>query len=185
MKWLTVVLGVGLVGPAFAAATGRVEGPDGAPIAGAQVCEQIPGSPDHCVDADAQGYYRMPDALRTSVTIRARGFLPRTVDAVPQNLPVRLQRAAILMVNVFDAATGTAVASGRVMIDTPSGRRLGDFVPFNKAGVRVSTLEPGEVFVRVEAEGYQASGPVPVDLASGVERSITVRLLKTKKPPSP
>ena len=185
MRLLTVILGLAFAGPVFAGATGRIEAPDGAPIAGAQVCEQIPGSPDHCVATDAQGYYRMDDALRTSVTIRARGFLPQKVDAVPLNVPVRLQRAAILLVNVFDAAAGTAVASGRVMIDTPSGRRLGDFVPFNKAGVRISTLEPGDVFVRVEAEGYQPSGPVPVDLVSGVERTITVRLLKAKKPPSP
>ena len=87
-----------------------------------------------------------------------------------------MQRAAKLLVLVVDAETKRRLASGRVMIDSPSGKRIGDFVPFNKMGVRISTLDPGAVFVRAEATGYAPSGPVPVELVSGVERSVTVPL---------
>ena len=56
-----------------------------------------------------------------------------------------------------------------------------DYVPFNKNGVRISTLGPGDVFVRVEATGYAPSGPVPVELVAGVERSVTVPLKKAAR----
>ena len=185
MRLVVVILSAALSGPAFAAATGKVEGPDGVPIAGAEVCEQLSGSPEHCVTTDAHGDYRMDNVLRPTVFVRARGFVAQTIGAVPQDVPVRLQRAATLRVTVVDAGTGRPVASGRVMIDSPSGRRIGDFVPFNKSGVRVSTLSPEDVFVRVEADGYQPSGPVPVVLVSGEERALTVRLKKKEKAAPP
>jgi hypothetical protein len=87
-----------------------------------------------------------------------------------------------LLVAVVDAGTGLPVSSGRVMLDAPSGRRIGDFVPFNKSGVRISTLDPGDVFVRVEADGYAPSGPVPVVLVAGEERSVKIPLKKTGGP---
>jgi len=93
-----------------------------------------------------------------------------------------LQRAATLLVVVVDADTRLPLPSGRVMIDSPSGKRIGDFVPFNNMGVRISTLDPGAVFVRAEAAGYAPSGPVPVELVSGVERSVNVPMKKTGEP---
>ena len=114
--------------------------------------------------------------------MRARGFVPKAIDAAPLSVPVHLQRAAGLLVVVVDTDTRLPLASGRVMIDSPSGKRIGDFVPFNKNGVRISTLDPGDVFVRVEAAGYTPSGPVPVELVSGAERSVTVPLKKIGKP---
>jgi hypothetical protein len=170
-----------LASPSRAAATGRVVGPDGAPIAGASICEYLEGSPEHCVTADAQGVYRMENPLRATLLVRATGYVSKTIDAAPLNGPVELQRAATLLVVVVDEASGQPLSKGRVMIDSPSGKRIGDSVPFNKAGVRITTLDPGMVFVRVECDGYQASGPVPVELISGTERTARVALKKSTK----
>lgn len=164
--------------PAFGAATGRIVGPDGAPVSGAEVCESLEGAPEHCVTADSGGVYRMENPRRSTLLVRASGFVPKAIEASPLGTPVRMQRAASLLVTVIDADTRIPLSSGRVMIDSPSGKRIGNYVPFNKMGVRISTLDPGDVFVRVEAEGYRPSGPVPVKLASGLERSVTVPLKK-------
>jgi hypothetical protein len=170
-----------VVGSAWAGASGRVVGPDGAPISGADICEYIEGSPEHCVRSDAQGFYRMDNALRSTLLVRATGFVSKQVDAAPLSAPVELRRAGALLVTVVDADTGAPLSSGKVMIDSPTGRRIGDFVPFNKAGVRISTLDPGTVFVRAESRGYEPSGPVPVDLVSGEERTVNVPLKKSRK----
>jgi hypothetical protein len=173
------VLLAALAAPAAATATGRVVGPDGAAIPGAQVCEFVEGTPDRCVKADASGAYRFEKPTRSSLLVRASGFVAKMVDAAPLSAPVELQRAAILEVQVVDAATKLPLSSGRVMIDSPSGNRIGKFVPFNKHGVRISTLQPGDVFVRAEADGYDPGGPIPVTLASGSRSSVTVPLTKT------
>ena len=179
-----VLLSAVLTGTVWASASGRIVGPDGAPIGGAEVCEFLPESPERCVTADTRGVYRMENTLRPSLLVRASGFLSKSIDAVPLSTPVRLERAASLRVIIVDADTAKPLASGRVMLDSPSGRRIGDFVPFNAAGVRISTLEPGDVFVRVEADGYRPSGPVPTNLVSGVERALTIRLKKQAAPTS-
>ena len=178
MRTAALVVFAVLAGPAFAAATGRVVGPDGAPIAGAEVCESVEGAPEHCVTADSGGVYRMEKPSRASLVVRASGFVAKTVDAAPLSAPVELRRAAVLLVTVVDAVTGQPLSSGRVMIGAPSGKRVGDSVPFNRAGVRISTLDPGPVFVRVVASGYQPGGPVPVDLVGGAERSVRVPMTK-------
>jgi hypothetical protein len=172
-----------LAEPALAAATGRVVGPDGAPIPGAQVCELFEDAPERCVAADSQGVYRIEKPSRASLLVRASGFVAKMVDAAPLGAPVALQRAAVLHVTVVDAVTDLPLASGRVMIDSPSGRRIGNFVPFNKLGVRISTLDPGVFFVRVEADGYQPGGPVPVSLVAGAPRSVRVRMTKAGRTP--
>lgn len=168
--------------PAFASATGRIVDPEGAPIRGAQVCEALIGSPEHCVPAGSDGVYQVESVLRATLIVRAPGFVAKVIDAAPLTAPVVLQRAATLLVTVVDAGTGISVPSGKVMIDSPSGKRIGDFVPFNKSGVRISTLDPGTVFVRAEADGYAASGPVSVDLVAGEERSVKVSLKKGRPP---
>jgi hypothetical protein len=170
-----------LAGPTWAAATGQVVGPDGAPIPGANICEYLEGSPEHCVTTDQQGVYRMDNPLRATLLVRAKGFISKTIDAAPLAGPVELQRAATLLVVVVDKDTGLPLSKGRVMINSPSGKRIGDFVPFNSSGVRISTLDPGAIFVRVESDGYQPSGPVPVELVAGAERSARVPLTKTVK----
>lgn len=165
-----------LSGPAWAEATGRIVGPDGAAIKGAEVCEFVEGSPERCVTADAAGIYRIAKPTPATLLVRASGYVSKTIDAAPLTVPVELQRAAILEVTVIDAATKKPVPTGRLMLDSPSGRRIGTFVPFNARGVRISTLEPGDLFVRVEAEGFDPSGPVPVTLLSGSKKNLTVSL---------
>jgi hypothetical protein len=173
--WVVVAM---LTGPAFAAATGRIVGPDGAPVTGAEVCEFAEGAPEHCVKVDAHGDYRMESPKRSWLLVRASGFVGMLVDPVPLDAPLKLARAASLLVTVVDASTGQPIPSGRVMIDSPSGRRIGEFVPFNKLGVRISTLDPGVVFVRAEADGYKPAGPMPVTLVSGAEGSVKVSMKK-------
>jgi hypothetical protein len=183
MKLNPVILLLSLAAPAFGAATGQVVGPGGTPVAGAQVCEFVDGSPVHCVTCDAQGVYRMDNPKRPTLLVRAQGFVPKTVDASPLPAPVALRAAATLKVTVVDAKSGTPLPSGRVRIDAPSGQRIGDFVPFNSAGVRISTLTPGPVFVRTEADGYDPGGPVPVELVGGSERVVRVAMTKSGERP--
>jgi hypothetical protein len=178
-----IVIVVLSAGQAWGSATGRIVGPDGSPVRNAQVCEVLIGSPEHCIAVGADGVYRIDSPLKSTLIVRATGFVAQVVDAAPLTTPVVLQRAASLLVRVVDSGTGLPVASGKVRIDSPSGRRIGDFVPFNKSGVRISTLDPGDVFVRAEAEGYGPGGPVPVTLVAGEERSIKVSLKKIGTPP--
>ena len=168
-----------LSGPVRAEATGRVVGPDGAAIRGAEVCAYVEGTSELCATTDAAGVYRVEKPAAPTLLVRANGYVSRRVDAAPLTAPVELQRAAILEVTVVDAVTRKPVPAGRVMLDSPSGRRIGTFVPFNARGVRISTLDPGDVFVRVEAEGYDPSGPVPVSLVSGSKKTLQVPLTKS------
>jgi hypothetical protein len=175
--WAVAVLAAG---PALAVASGRVVGPDGAGISGAQVCEYVEGAPERCVGTDATGAYRIEQVQRPTLLVRAKGFIATRVDAAPLAKPVTLERAAILSVTVVDAQTRQPIPKGKVMLDSPSGRRIGDFVPFNRLGVTISTLEPGDLFVRAQAPGYDPGGPVPVTLASGTRSAVTISLTKTK-----
>ncbi len=183
MTPLFLAASVLLAGPKATAATGRIVDIDGAPIGHAEVCEFVPDAPGRCVEVDATGVYRLENLVRPSLVVRASGFVTTTVDAAPLTAPVALRRAAVLRVHVFDGATGQPVSSGRVMIDSPSGRRIGDFVPFNRAGVRISTLEPGEVFVRAVADGFEPGGPIPVELFGGEERSVRIPMSKIDAKP--
>jgi hypothetical protein len=178
--WLVVAL---LTAPAFAVATGHIVGPDGAPVTGAEICEFVEGAPEHCVKVDAHGQYRMDEPKKRWLLVRASGFVSMMIEPIPIDTPLKLERAASLLVTVVDARTSQPIPSGRVMLDSPSGRRIGEFVPFNKLGVRISTLEPGVVFVRAEADGYKPAGPVPVTLVSGTEG--TVKVTMTKAPDAP
>ena len=167
-----------LAGPAFAAASGKVIDSEGAPIPGAQVCEFVEGAPEHCITTDVHGDYRMEKPAKTWLLVRKSGFVGMLVNAVPLTSPLKLARAAVLLVTIVDAGTGLPVPSGKVMLDSPSGKRIGEFVPFNKLGVRISTLDPGLVFVRAEADGYKPAGPVPINLVSGEEGTVKVAMTK-------
>jgi hypothetical protein len=172
--WVLVAV---LSGTAFGAATGRILGPDGKAVPGAEVCEFLESGP-HCVKVDAHGDYRMDNPKRTWLLARASGYVGMLLQPVPIEVPVKLERAASLLVTVVDAGTHQPIPEGRVMLDSPTGRRIGDYVPFNKSGVRISTLDPGVVFVRTEADGYKPAGPVPVTLVSGAEGSVKVSMTK-------
>jgi len=176
--WMGVLV---LAGPVFGAASGRIVAPDGAPVAGAQVCELLLNSPEHCVSADIAGLYKMKAPQRPTLLVRARGFIPMTVDASPLSDPVVLQRAALLLVSVVDGKTGAPLPAGKVMLNAPSGQRIGNYVPFNQSGVRITTLSPGTVFVRAAADGYEPGGPIPVDLVSAKESTVKIVMTKSAK----
>jgi hypothetical protein len=178
--WVLVLGSLG--GPAFAAATGRILTTEGAPIAGAEVCEFTKDdATPYCVSVDTNGAYRIEKPKRLVLVARAKGFVPITIEAVPLAAPVVLARAATLKVSVVDAKSGVPLSAGKVTINRPNGHRIGEFVRFNKAGVRISSLTPGPVFVQAEADGYAPGGPVTIELVSGEERAVTVRMSKSQE----
>lgn len=158
-----------------AAASGTVVDPDGNPVEGARACLWTEADTGFCVETDARGYYRLPTTSVESVRVTAGGFLSQFVAAVHQSSPVVLRRAAALLVHVVDAADGSELTGGTVAITYFSGRTI-DGLPFNRAGVSVSTLEPGSALVRASLPGYRDAGGVPVTLAAGERTEITLRL---------
>ncbi len=176
---------LGIVGlatfPALAV-SGHVVDPSGKPVAGAKACLIVSSEIAECVDTDAAGYY----ALHTSreaqkVEIHADGFLPVSVAAVDQESPVVLALGATLRVRVLDAATGETMPKGYVKVVDLSGHQRDGF-PFNKAGVRISSLAAGTYVVRARADGYVESDPESVVLEAGRESELVVRLTKSAAP---
>jgi len=157
----------------LAAAAGQVVDPEGKPIQGAEACSGEKLTLE-CVKTDAHGFYRIEKPSRPKVFIRASGFIPAQADAVEDATPVRLARAATLTVRVVDSVTGQPVASGRILLNYTSGQGIGTAAPFNKNGVRITTLVPGEVLARAESEGYDPGGPEAVHLEGGVEKKLTI-----------
>ena len=103
------------------------------------------------------------------------------VPASPLSEPVVLVQSASLLVKVVDAASGEPIATGAVSLNLPSGRKLGSPVPFNKAGVKLGTLSPGDTMVAAEAIGYEPSGPLVVTLVGGESKELTIRLKKAAR----
>ena len=157
----------------LAAAAGQVVDSEGKPIQGAEACQ---GAKElqQCVKTDAHGFYRMEKPTHPTVFIRATGFIPVKADAVEEVTPIKLERAATLIVRVVDSVTGQPVASGKVILNYTSGQGIGTAAPFNKSGVRITTLVPGEVLARAESEGYDPGGPEVVRLEGGVEKKLTI-----------
>ena len=178
---MLLLAAVPAAGHAKTTATGRVVDPEGHPIAGAQVCNVRDGKVQDCVQAGVDGGYRIETPKGQRVFVRASGFVGAEAEAGPRSTPLVLGRAATLVVHVVDAATSQPLASGKVLIYTPSGRTFGDPVPFNRAGLRVSTLEPGDVLVRAEAAGFDPGGPLPISLVAGKEQTLTIPMRKAAK----
>lgn len=168
---------------AAATATGQVLDPDGRPIRGAEVCVSQSGGALDCVKTDAAGYYRIATPSGRTLVIRASGFVPLRAVAVEQVAPITLSRAATLTVRVIDAATGEPVPSGKVRLIYTSGKSIGDAFPFNRDGVRIRTLTPGEILARCEAEGFDPGGPEVVILEGGAEKTLTIAMRRHAKPP--
>ena len=175
--WLGAVIGASA---ALAAASGRVVDLDGKPVTIAEVCNVTEGFSTDCVPVNAEGYYHLASPSGHSVFVRATGYRPQRVAAVEQSAPIVLHKAAILLVKVVDAASHTPIAKGTVTLNYASGLRIGSAVPFNPAGVRIASLEPGDVLARSEAEGYEPGGPLPVTLREGVLSTITLEMRKKK-----
>ncbi len=160
--------------PPAAAASATVVDSDGNPVAGARACLWAEAE-TICVETDERGYFRLPTTSVPTVRITAEGFLTQFVAAVHQSFPVVLRKAAALLVRVVDAADGSALSGGTVAITYYSGRTI-EGLPFNRAGVRISTLEPGSAVVRASHSEYQDSDGVPVTLAAGERTEVTLRL---------
>jgi hypothetical protein len=178
LRRLAAIVSMFLALPAMAEATGKVVGADGAPVVGADVCIYSSGQKINCVTTDDSGHYRMENPTLPNLLIQAKGYTTKMVVAEPQKEPIVLTRTAILLVKVVDAITGEPISKGSVSVSLPSGRKVGSPVPFNRAGVRLSTLAPGETMVRAEAEGYEPGGPLVVDLPPGEEKTVVVPMRK-------
>lgn len=166
--------------PSVWAASGRVLDTNGNPMPGAQACVVVGGKLEGCATTDEAGFYRVPAGQQLSVRVWAPGFLPVLVAAVDQESPVVLRRAAKLLVRVVDADTGAKLSGGSVAVIDLSGRQKGGF-PFNKAGVSIADLEPGQVLVVASLDGYDGPGE-RVDLEGAQQTEVTLRLRKTEKP---
>ncbi len=162
--------------PAALALEGYIQDTDAQPLEGARVCYVLPGgAAGLCAVSDARGYYSLPDSDVPRVRVVAQGHLVLERSATPHDKPLRLERAASLLVRLRDAATGEPIEEGRVRFVTSTGKRRGPF-PANAAGVRVSTLPPGRVKVSASAEGYGERKGQPVDLVAGEEAVLELEL---------
>jgi hypothetical protein len=179
MRSLAVIASILLASAAMAQATGQVVGTDGQPIPGVDVCAYKNGARADCVATDEKGFYRMEHPVAPNLFVQAKGYATTTVSAAPQNEPVVINRVAALFVRVVDAASGEPITKGTVTVNLPSGRKIGSPVPFNRSGVRMSTLPPGATLVRAEAEGYDAAGPIVVDLVGGQEKELKIPLKRS------
>jgi Carboxypeptidase regulatory-like domain len=177
-----LALGLLAVSSLLAAASGQVRDPEGKPIDGAEVCNVMHGATMDCVKTDAYGFYHIASPTSQSVFVRASGFRPLVIAAIEQSAPVVLHRAATLVVKVVDAVTGAPVPSGKVILNYTSGLPIGDAAPFNRAGVRISTIEPGTILARTEAEGYEPGGPETVVLREGQETTVLIRMKPAAAP---
>jgi hypothetical protein len=157
------------------ATSGHVVDPDGKPVAGAKACLLYSGAEGFCTLTDDAGYFDLPDTTVPWARVSAAGFLPRQVAAVEHEAPIALDRAAVLLVRLVDGATGAAIPAGHVYLIDSSGQKKGP-LPANAAGVRVSSLEPGEVVVQGAAPGHSDRKSGTIRLQAGEEKEIVLKL---------
>jgi hypothetical protein len=162
----------------LAAAAGQVVDPEGKPIPGAEACcgEKLTME---CVKTDAHGFYRIENPTRRELLVRAKGYIPVKAEAIEESSPIALARAGILTVRIIDAQTGKPVPAGKIILNYTSGQGIGTSAPFNKNGVRITTLVPGEILARAEAPGYKPGGPEVVRVEGGVEKRITIGMRRS------
>lgn len=173
--FLTLALTLSAAAPA-AATSGRVADPAGNPVEGARACIVADGAEGVCSETDAAGWYRLPDTKLPKVRISARGYLPRIVAAVDQEIVV-LKPSAALRARLLDAGSGEPIARGELTLASPSGRKTGPF-PVNAAGLQVATVAPGRFVPTGRAPGYRDQVGAEVELLPGKETEIVLRLHK-------
>ncbi|MBD3868524.1 MAG: hypothetical protein IFK94_10415 [Acidobacteria bacterium] len=162
-------------GPAEAGSSGVVVDSRFFPLPGAQVCLVEGDETGPCVMTDGGGEYILPDSEMTRVEVTLAGFIPTVVPAVDHVNPVRLERAASILVVFLDDLTGESLTLGQFWLDNAAGVRVGPF-PVSASGTRVKSLRPGSVAVRGEIAGYRQEEPFLTELFSGNETQIEVRL---------
>jgi len=170
------------VAPALAV-TGKVTDTRGRPIAEAKVChfqEEINIEPV-CGVTNAAGEFDLPDSTHLSLRIHAEGYFPRTIAARGHH-EIVLEASPTLLVRLVDAASGAPLERGEVFVVYPSAKRKGPF-PTNRNGVRIArVLQPGEVRLIAQAEGYDKSDAVAVKLERGKESQVEIRLSRAAEP---
>lgn len=159
-------------------AVGHVKGIGGKPLAGASVCASPEGKEPRCVTTDEAGYFRMEDPGHPYLLVSAKGYKSQMILAAPQDTAIVLLQSAGLMVKVVDETTGEPVPKGTIALNLPSGLKVGNEVPFNKGGVKMSNLAPGDIMVRAQADHYAPSGPIPTTLVGGEQKELVVRIKK-------
>ena len=173
-----VVAAISLIGAAWlpaAAITGKVVDPDGKPIAGANACLIVDGALGLCVETNAEGMFDLVDSDVPRLRVSAAGFLSRYLPAVTHEEPIELTLGATLRVKLIDASTGEPLEEGTVVLDFPSGRRLGPY-PVNRAGFVIRPVRPEEVMVTAQADGYRPAAGRNVRLTGGEESAVTIEL---------
>lgn len=158
-----------------AAITGTVVDGGKDPIVGAHVCYMTGGVELLCLQTDSKGFYDLPTSEQDRIRIRKKGFLPKTLAAVDHEQPIVLDPAATLLVVLEDAETGERIPEGEIVVVESSGRKRGPF-PSRTAGVRVNSLQPGEISLVSMAKGYDDKVSRLIVLKAGEETSVTVEL---------
>jgi hypothetical protein len=172
---LAPALCLALTVPAVAALTGTVTDPERKPIAAAKVCYLLRGAEGLCVETDARGFFELPESRIDTIGISAEGYVPRTLAAAVQDVPIELRPAAKLLVRFRSTKDDQPIAEGKLFLILPSGQRRGPF-PFNRQGVRIGSLEAGSYGLLARAEGMAQQKAVAVTLEERKQAEVVVEM---------
>ncbi len=157
---------------------GKLVNTDGGPVVGATACWVVGEEIGECGTSDDTGRFMLPLPLHPRIRIMAEGYHPALVTATSLDAAVVMYRAPVLWVRLIDADTGEAISEGELRVAYSSGRQFGPF-PVNAAGVKIQRLlPPGEVLLRVLAPGYRFTDPESVELKSGFETKVDIKLTR-------
>jgi len=178
---------------------GRVQDPDGAPLAGAQIFLSMSSAfffsadepaPDSISDTD--GWFSIPDlraGAQVDLEVRCEGFVRRTLPGVVvarELLSIELAPAARLAGVVLgeDGAAvsgafvtahqeaGTAGPGGRVWADLPLSH-----APTDADGrFELEELPSGRLRLLVRADGWMPEERTGIEVGTGTVESLTIRL---------
>ncbi len=153
--------------------SGTVVDKQGKPIRGARVCYAKAGESGLCSETDADGYFALPSSRLAGLTVKAKGYMVRTVSAANQLSAITLEPAGSLLVRLRDG-DGEPL-EGELFLIEPSGRRNGPF-PANRNGVHIKTLPPGyyRLIARVEGFAQERSVAATLEPLKETEREITL-----------
>lgn len=144
---------LGCLPPALALSGVVHDAETGQPIIAAEVCYDLPGQQGFCAPTDLRGAFELPQSRIDRIRITAAGYHSRTLPAVAQPGPIRLDPAGALGVRLTDDTTGKPLAQGEVTLISTTGGRLGPF-PASAGGLEIATLPVGEFRLTARAEGY-------------------------------
>lgn len=157
---------------------GSVIDRDGRPIQDARVCYIKAGVDQACARTDENGTYDLPASDSSMLRVAAEDYMPKVLAAADQAAPIVLEKTPVLFVQLVDAQSGEPLGQGSVQVIYPSGESRGPF-PANAAGVRVQrVLQPGQVRLHVEADGFTQEHLEAAVLKAGQETKVVVKLTR-------